>query len=103
MAAIPTKILQYDVLECLGEGARSTIYRVSDPNTQRIYAMKHVVRSLQKDIRFIEQMETEFEISRQFSHPNLRRTYDLKIHKKLMLKVAEAFLLMEYVQGETLD
>ncbi len=103
MAAIPTKILHYDVLECLGEGARSTIYRVSDPSTQRIYAMKHVVRSLQKDLRFVEQMETEFEISRQFSHINLRRTYDLKIHKKMLLKVAEAFLLMEYVPGQTLD
>lgn len=103
MAVIPTKILQYDVLECLGEGARSTIYRVSDPTTQRIYALKHVVRSLQKDLRFVEQMETEFEISRQFSHINLRRTYDLRIHKKMLLKVAEAFLLMEYVPGQTLD
>lgn len=103
MAAVPHKMLQYDVLECIGEGARSTIYRVTDPATGRIYALKHVVRSLQKDIRFIEQMETEFEISRQFAHPNLRRTYDLKIHKKLLLKVAEAFLLMEFVEGETLD
>jgi eukaryotic-like serine/threonine-protein kinase len=103
MAAIPNKILHYDVLECLGEGARSVIYRVSDPNTQRVYALKHVVRSIQKDLRFVQQMETEFEISRQFSHVNLRRTYDLKIHKKMLLKVAEAFLLMEYAPGETLD
>lgn len=103
MAAIPQKLLQYDVLECLGEGARSMIYRVVDPTTQRIFALKHVVRSIQKDIRFVEQMETEFEISRQFNHPNLRRTYELKIHKKLMLKIAEAFLLMEYVEGKTLD
>jgi serine/threonine protein kinase len=103
MAATPNKLLHYDVLECLGAGARSTIYRVSDPSTQRIYAMKHVFRSLQKDLRFIEQMQTEFEVSRQFSHVNLRRTYDLKIHRKMILKVAEAFLLMEYVQGETLD
>lgn len=103
MSTIPQKLLNYDVLECLGEGARSIIYRVSDPVTQRIYALKHVVRSIQKDIRFIEQMETEFEISRQFNHPNLRRTYELKIIKRMMLKVAEAFLLMEYVEGVTLD
>lgn len=103
MAAIPQKLLNYDVLECLGEGAKSTIYRVIDPTTQRIYALKHVVRSIQKDIRFIEQMETEFQISRQFNHPNLRRSYDLKIQKRLMLKIAEAFLLMEFVEGKTLD
>lgn len=103
MAANPQKLLQYDVLECLGEGARSIIYRVVDPTTQKIFALKHVVRSIQKDIRFVEQMETEFEISRQFNHPNLRRTYELKIQKKLMLKIAEAYLLMEYVEGKTLD
>ena len=97
------KLLNYDVLECLGEGAKSTIYRVCDPVTKRIFAMKHVVRDIQKDIRFIEQMETEFEISRQFNHPNLRRSYELKISKKLLLKVAEAFLLMEYVEGTPLD
>jgi len=103
MAAVPTKLLTYDVLERLGEGAKSTIYRVVDPTTQRVFALKHVVRSIQKDIRFIEQMETEFQISRQFNHPNLRRTFDLKIQKRMLMKIAEAFLLMEYVEGQTLD
>ena len=94
------KLLHYDVLERLGEGARSTIYLVQDPGTKQIYAMKHVHRDVQKDIRFIEQMETEFEISRQFTHPNLRRTFDLKISKSMLLKVNEAFLLMELVDGK---
>jgi eukaryotic-like serine/threonine-protein kinase len=97
------KLLHYEVLERLGEGARSIIYKVRDPDTQRIYALKHVVRDQQKDIRFIEQMETEFEISRQFTHPNLRRSYDLKISKTMLLKVTEAFLLMELVDGRPLD
>jgi serine/threonine-protein kinase len=97
------KLLHYEVLERLGEGARSTIYRVRDPETDQVYALKHVVRSDPKDIRFIEQMENEFEISRQFTHPNLRRSYDLKISKSLLLKVNEAFLLMELVDGKPLD
>jgi serine/threonine protein kinase len=98
------KLLHYEVLERLGEGARSTIYKVRDPdNPNQLYALKHVLRSDPKDIRFIEQMETEFEISRQFTHPNLRRSYDLKISKSLLLKVNEAFLLMELVDGRPLD
>src|SRR5207253_1562972 len=88
----------------LGEGARSTIYRVRDPDTpNQFYALKHVIRTDPKDIRFIEQMENEFEISRQFTHANLRRSYDLKISKSLLLKVNEAFLLMELVDGKPLD
>jgi serine/threonine-protein kinase len=100
---MPQKLLHYDVLERLGEGARSTIYAVRDPETRQLYALKHVVRVQPKDIRFIEQMETEFEISRQFTHPNLRRCYDLKVSKTLLLKVNEAFLLMELVDGKPLD
>jgi len=97
------KLLHYDVLERLGEGAGSTIYRVRDPQTGRELALKHVVRDDQKDIRFVEQMETEFEISRQFTHPNLRRSYELKIQKTMLVKVAEAFLVMELVDGKPLD
>jgi eukaryotic-like serine/threonine-protein kinase len=97
------KLLNYDILEKLGEGARSTIYLAVDPETGRRYALKHVKRDDQKDIRFIEQMEQEFEISRQFNHPNLRRTFELKIQKTLLLKVTEAFLLMEYFDGKALD
>src|SRR5438046_4787968 len=97
------KLLQYDVLERLGEGARSIIYAVSDPNTRQVFALKHVVRADPKDLRFIEQMETEFEISRQFTHPSLRRSYDLKVNKTMLLKVAEAFLVMELVEGKPLE
>ena len=97
------KLLHYDVLERLGEGAGSTIYRVRDPQTGRELALKHVVRTDQKDIRFVEQMETEFEISRQFTHPNLRRSYELKIQKTMLVKTAEAFLVMELVDGKPLD
>src|SRR5687768_15989437 len=97
------KLLHYDVIERLGEGARSIIYAVSDPSTKQLYALKHVVRNDQKDLRFVEQMEQEFEISRQFVHPNLRRTFELKIHKTMLVKVTEAFLLMELVDGKPLD
>jgi eukaryotic-like serine/threonine-protein kinase len=97
------KLLNYEVLERLGEGARSTIYAVMDPLTKQTFALKHVVREDTKDIRFIEQMENEFAISRQFNHPNLRRSYDLKIIKSMLLKVNEAFLIMELFNGKALD
>lgn len=97
------KLLQYDVLEKLGEGARSVIYAVSDPATRQTFALKHVIRQEPKDIRFIEQMESEFEISKQFNHPNLRRSFELKIHRTMLLRVTEAFLVMELVEGRALD
>jgi serine/threonine-protein kinase len=97
------KLLSYEVLEQLGEGARSTIYAVMDPVTRQMFALKHVIREDTKDIRFIEQMENEFAISRQFNHPNLRRSYELKVSKSMLLKVTEAFLIMELFNGKALD
>lgn len=97
------KLLQYEVLERLGEGARSTIYAVKDPVTRKEFALKHVMRADPKDIRFIEQMETELEISKTFNHPALRKSYELKVQKSMLLKVNEAFLLMELVEGKTID
>ncbi|HYE17442.1 MAG TPA: serine/threonine-protein kinase [Tepidisphaeraceae bacterium] len=97
------KLLQYDVLERLGEGARSVIYAVTDPTTRQSFALKHVIRAEDKDIRFIEQMETEYEASRQFNHPNLRRSFELKVVKAMIFKVKEAYLVMQLVDGKPLD
>ena len=97
------KLLQYDVLERLGEGARSVIYAVSDPATRQVFALKHVIRAEPKDLRFIEQVETEYEISRQFTHPNLRRSFELKLIKTMLVKISEAYLVMEMVDGKPLD
>lgn len=100
---MPQTLLHYQVLEQLGEGARSTIYKVLDPTTRNAFALKHVVRKDPKDIRFIEQMEAEFDISRLFTHKNLRRSFELKIVKTLLLKVSEAYLVMEYFDGLPLE
>jgi serine/threonine-protein kinase len=97
------KLLHYEVIDRLGEGAGSVIYSVRDPMTGRKYALKHVVRHKDKDVRFIEQMETEFEVSKQFTHPNLRRSFDLKIVKTILLKKNEAFLIMELFEGKPLE
>ena len=97
------KLLQYDVVTRLGEGAKSTIYEVVDPSTGRKFALKHVIRKDDKDIRFIEQMEAEFAVSKQFHHPHLRRCFELKVNKTLIFKVTEAFMTMELISGKPLD
>ena len=90
-------------MEVLGKGAGSTIYRAQDLNTGRIVALKYVERVKQRDIRFVEQMENEYEVSNTFSHPNLRRALVLKVNKSLLLKVTDALLALEYVEGRPLE
>jgi serine/threonine-protein kinase len=100
---MPERLLHYDLLERIGEGARSVIWRAADTRTGRIVAIKHVVRKEDKDIRFIEQMEAEYAIARNFTHPNLRRCLDLKVNKTLIFKVVDAVMVMEYIDATPLD
>jgi serine/threonine-protein kinase len=102
-AAMPRQLFGYDVVEFLGEGAGSQIYVVSDRTTHKLFALKHVVRKEEKDIRFVEQLEAEFEVSRQFRHPGLRRSLDLKINRSILRKITDAALVMELVEGTPLD
>jgi serine/threonine-protein kinase len=85
-------ILDYDVVQRLGEGAHSVIYAVSDRRGGQIYALKHVLRVEADDFRFLEQVQNEFDVS--------RRSIELKLVKSLMRKVNEAFLVMEFFDGE---
>lgn len=102
-AEFPKNIFGFEVLDYLGEGARSDIYVVSEPQTGQLLALKHVVCENAKDQRFIEQLETELEVGRQVRHPNLRRCLELKSHRTLLRKTEDAALLMELFDGTPLD
>jgi serine/threonine-protein kinase len=99
----PKSLFGYDVLDFIGEGAGSTIYAVSRPDSGQIYALKHVTRKSEKDLRFIEQLENEFEVSKKFSHPGLRRSIDVKVLHSLLRKPTEAALVMELFDGMPLE
>src|SRR5262249_19278443 len=102
-SGMPKTIFDYDVIDYIGEGAASLIYAVSDPKTKQLYALKHVVRKTDKDTRFIEQLENEFNVGKAVVHENLRRIYDYKANRSLLLKVNEAVLLMELFDGVPLE
>jgi serine/threonine protein kinase len=99
----PTSLGGYEIIRLIGEGAGSTIYAASDVNTRQVYALKHVTRKLDKDVRFVEQLETEHEVGKQVRHPGLRRTFDLKISKNMLFKITEGILVMELFDGRPLE
>ena len=100
---MPRKVFGYEIIDPIGEGAGSVIYVVSHEQTQQLYALKHVVKHQEKDGRFIEQLENEFEVSRQFTHPALRRAIEVRNDKSMFHKANEAALVMELFDGEALE
>jgi serine/threonine-protein kinase len=99
----PRSLFGYDIISKVGEGAASLIYAVSDPKTKQVYALKHVVRKTEKDNRFIQQVMVEHEVGKACDHPVLRKVYELKTIKKFWGPVTEVALIMELVDGKTLD
>jgi serine/threonine protein kinase len=100
---VPRTLYGYDIIDFLGEGAGSMIYAASDPITKQLYALKHVVVKVEKDVRFVEQLTNEFEIGQKIQHPALRKCVDLKLTKTLLRKVTDAALIMEMVEGTSCE
>jgi len=91
----------YRITRQIGSGARSRIYAVEDESGRR-FALKRVVRSSDEDDRFLEQVENEYAVGSKVEHPHVRRPIALHRIRKL-LQVKELLLLLEYVEGTTLD
>jgi serine/threonine protein kinase len=99
----PRRLFGYDVLKPIGEGAGSVIYAVHRSGDSQTYALKHVVRAADKDIRFVEQLQAEHEAARHVRHDGLRHTLELHLTRNLLWRVTEAGLLMEYFDGRPLE
>jgi len=100
---IPKSLFDYEVLDHIGDGAGSTIYVVSHPTTKQLYALKHVVRKSDKDDRFIEQLETEFEVGTKVNSPGLRRSIDFKVNRTILRRATDAALILELFDGVSLE
>src|SRR5688500_6997082 len=99
----PRSVMGYEVIELIGEGAGSVLYAVSHPKTSQIYALKHVTPKNDREHRFVEQLENEYEVGQLVRHPNLRRSIEMKVSRTLFRKVTEAALVLELFDGTPLE
>ena len=98
------KIGAFQVLGTLGKGAHSTILHIRRSADGRQYALKLVPINGPKDLKFLEQAEHEFEVAQRLDHANLIKVFAIEKARKLgFLGVREVRLLIEYVNGKTLD
>jgi len=96
------KVPGYIVHERLGTGARATIWLVVNQKTNEPFALKRVIRRATDDDRFLRQAKDDFGISSKLDHPNLRRSFEMRSIRPF-LRLKELHILMEYVDGRTLQ
>lgn len=98
------KIGPFQILGTLGKGAHSTILHIRRSSDSRQYALKIVPIESKEDEKFLEQAEHEYEVAQKLDHPNLIKVTILEKQRKWLVgPVSKAHLLIEYVNGKTLD
>ena len=98
-----TKLAGYSVLAEIGRGAASIIYLVQDTKTKRVYALKHVRKDTPKDQRFLDQAYAEAEIAAKVASSKIRNIDRVIKSRQKLISVSEVFLLMEYVDGISIE
>jgi serine/threonine protein kinase len=93
----------FQILGTLGSGAHSTILHIRRSSDSKQYALKVVPLEGKEDAKFLEQARHEVEVAQLLNHPNLIKVYTLETVRDWLFRVRKAHILIEYVNGKTLD
>ncbi|MFC1604315.1 SUMF1/EgtB/PvdO family nonheme iron enzyme [Planctomycetota bacterium] len=89
---------RYRIIRKLGEGGMGLVYLAEDTEiSNEKVAIKFIPPTLATNARALQNLAKEAGMARKLSHPNIVRLHDLHTdgHQK--------FLVMEYIDGKTLD
>jgi eukaryotic-like serine/threonine-protein kinase len=82
----------YEIESIIGVGGMGEVYKARDTRLDRIVAIKVLAEAVAADPQFRERFDREARTISQLTHPNICTLYD----------VGDGFIVMEYLEGETL-
>ncbi|MBK7920528.1 MAG: serine/threonine protein kinase [Chloroflexi bacterium] len=88
---------RYHIDELLGQGGMSAVYKATDPNLQRVVAIKIIHNHLSGDPDFIKRFEREAAAVAHLRHSNIIQVYDFNHDGDAY------YIVFEYVAGVTLQ
>ncbi|MCI0698778.1 protein kinase [candidate division KSB1 bacterium] len=90
-------INKYRIEKILGEGGMGVVYLGWDLELERLVAVKEIKSSLPGYDKYIERLKKEAKVLARLNHPNIVILYDLIQYQN------NWYIVMEYVEGVTLD
>src|SRR5215471_1413185 len=91
-----TRLGPYEILSPLGAGGMGEVYRARDTRLERTVAVKVLPEHLSKSEEVRQRFEREAKTISALSHPHICALYDLGNQDGV------EYLVMEYLEGETL-
>ena len=86
----------YEILSLVGAGGMGEVYKARDTRLDRTVAIKILPDTLAADPQFRERFDREARAISQLDHPHICALYDVGEQD------GTAFLVMQYLEGETL-
>ncbi|WP_433074673.1 serine/threonine-protein kinase [Dactylosporangium sp. CA-052675] len=99
---MPTIARRYRLVSQAGSGGMAEVWRAVDTRLDRTVAVKLLLPELAGSARARERAVTEARAAARINHPNVAAVHDAG-HRLRGLGRAVPYLVMEYVDGETLD
>ncbi len=87
---------RYELVEKVGNGGMSTVYKATDKILKRDVAVKILRDEFTTDEEFIKRFEVEAQSAARLTHPNIVSIYDVGVEGNLY------YIVMELIQGKTL-
>src|SRR5438477_12452934 len=91
------KLGPYEIVTPVGAGGMGEVYRANDTRLDRTVAIKVLPASLSSDPSLKQRLEREAKAVSKLSHPHICTLYDIGHQDGV------DFLVMEIVEGETLE
>ena len=86
---------RYEILDRLGSGGMSNVYRATDLILERTVAVKILAEHLSDDDRFVARFRREALSVAKLIHPNIVQVYDHGVDE------GRHYIVMEYVEGRS--
>src|SRR5690348_12671476 len=87
---------RYQLLDEIGQGATSLIFKARDVTTNQVVALKVLRGSAATHPRLLAGFRREAEVGTRIVHPNIIRIFQSGVHEGWL------YVAMEYVNGRTL-